>query len=64
MKSYVVDVEVSLHAETEKAWKVSDTGSKEDAVWVPKSETEIEDIGGGVHMLTLPFWMAHDRGLV
>lgn len=55
----LVDCAVQLHAETEKAWLVSDTGERADAVWVPKSQAELED---GV--LTLPEWLAKEKELI
>lgn len=63
MKSDLVDVEVFKHAETGKAILVSDTGDKKDAVWLPKSQVEIEDDGKTV-TVTLPEWLAQDKGLI
>lgn len=59
MKSDLIDCAVQIHAETEKAWLVSDTGERKDAVWVPKSQAEFED---GV--LTLPEWLAKENELI
>lgn len=59
MKSDLIDCAVHLHTETEKAWLVSDTGVRADAVWVPKSQAELED---GV--LTLPEWLAKEKDLI
>lgn len=58
-KSDLIDVAVQIHAETAKAWLVSDTGEKIDAKWVPKSQAELAD---GV--LTLPEWLAKEKGLI
>ena len=66
MKSDLIDVTVQMHAETEKAVLVSDDGDKDKAVWIPKSQCEIEfDAsmkvrGNGAATLTLPR-MARDR---
>lgn len=62
-KSDLIDVSVKLHHETEKAWLVSDDGDKDNAVWVPKSQAEIEP-KNGVFILTLPEWLATDKGLL
>ena len=59
MKSDLIDCAVQLHHETEKAWLVSDDGERDHAVWIPKSQAELAD---GV--LTLPEWLATDKGLI
>lgn len=64
MRSNVVDLEVTLHHETEKAYKVSTSGEDEDAVWVPKAAAEMEFKGGSFYEMTLPEQMAIDKGLV
>ncbi|MBL4766306.1 MAG: hypothetical protein JKY94_01035 [Rhodobacteraceae bacterium] len=59
----LVDIAVEKHHETEGAWLVSDTGRGEDGVWVPKSQAELfED--RGMFTLTLPEWLAIEKGLV
>jgi len=63
MKSDLVDVEVELHHETAGAVLVSDTGELKRAVWIPKSQCEIEP-KGALHILTLPQWLAQERGLI
>jgi len=63
MKSDLIDIAVQLHHETEKAWRVSDTGENDKAVWIPKSQAELEP-DGGVHLLTLPEWLANEKGLI
>lgn len=62
--SVVVDVTVQLHHETEKAILVSDDGDRDKAVWLPRSQIEIEEKRGGVVVVTLPTWLAKDKGLV
>lgn len=62
-KSDLIDIRVILHAETEKAALVSDTGCEDDAVWLPKSKIEmVQD--GGCWEVTLPEWLAKDKELV
>ena len=63
-KSNLCDYTVQLHAETEKAWLVSDDGDKLKAVWVPKSQAELEPHErGNAYVLTLPEWLAIEKGL-
>lgn len=64
--SDLIDVHVQLHAETERAFLVSLDGDKARAVWVPKSQCEISDPphpSPGEKLLTLPEWLAFDKGL-
>lgn len=62
MKSELVDIEVTIHAETDLAILVSDDGDKGNAVWLPKSQIEIEK-SGKTYVVTMPEWLADDKGL-
>lgn len=66
MKSDLVDVDVQLHHETEKALLVSTDGDKAKAKWVPKSQCEISEPkkGSVVRQLTCPQWLAKDKELI
>ena len=64
MKSDLVDITVSKHAETEKAVFVSDTGMYKNAKWLPKSQIEIEPFKDGLFIVTMPEWLAVDKGFV
>lgn len=64
MKSDLIDLSVQLHHETDKAVLVSDDGNKDKAVWLPLSQIEIERTNGGVVTVTLPEWLATEKGLV
>jgi len=64
-KSDLVDMEVALHAETEKAVRVSASGDEAEAVWIPKPQCEIErTVVGNSCIITLPEWLAQDKGLI
>jgi hypothetical protein len=63
-KSDLLDLTVQLHHETAKAILVSDDGDKEHAVWLPLSQCEVERKAGGIIVVTLPEWLATDKGLV
>lgn len=63
-KSDLVDVAVQLHHETERAVLVSDSGDREKAIWIPLSQCEVEKRKGGVVVVTMPEWMAFERGLI
>jgi hypothetical protein len=63
-KSGLVDIEVEIRAETEKAVQVFDG---QDTVWLPKSQVEIERPRPGhtaPTIVTLPEWLAQDKGLI
>ena len=64
MKSDLVDVTVQIHAETEKAILVPDDGKRERAVWLPHSQIEIDKKSLSVAVVTLPEWLAKDKGLI
>lgn len=63
MLSDLVDVTVVVEHETDKAWLVNDGGKTK--VWVPKSKGEIErNRDGRTWTLTMPQWLAEDKGFV
>ena len=66
MKSDLLDLTMQRHAETEKAILVSDDGDKAKAVWLPKAQIEIAPTESQkqVVIITLPDWLAIERGLV
>lgn len=60
----LVDLSVQLLHETEKAYLVTDS-TPEKGVWIPKSQCELEKSSvGGVWTITMPEWLAHDKGLI
>lgn len=69
-KRELIDIAGCLHAETEKAILFSDTGEKKDAGWLAKSQIEFERGAGGGQddvryvTVTLPEWLALERGLI
>ena len=65
MKSNLIDIDVEVVHRTEKAVLVH-TGIKEQAVWLPLSQVEIEPNGAfdGIETLTLPDRLALEKGLI
>ena len=65
MKSNIIDIDVEVTARTEKAVLVH-TGIKEQAVWLPLSQVVIESNGAfdGIETVTLPEWLALEKGLI
>ena len=64
MKSDIIDVDVEVVHRTEKAVLVH-TGIKEKAVWLPLSQVALSQSGfAGIEVLTLPEWLALDKGLI
>ncbi len=72
-KSDLTDLTMALHHETERAILISETGDPKKAVWVPKSQCEIEPTGKfctvaskqfPVVIVTMPEWQAINKGLV
>ena len=65
MKSDLVDVACCRHAETDQAILVSDDDNRADAVWLPKSQVEIEsDNYKNFITVTMPEWLALEKGLI
>ncbi len=60
----LVDLTLQLPHETERAILVSDDGDAESAVWLAKSQIEIEPKGRGVVEVACPYWLAKERGLI
>jgi hypothetical protein len=68
------DVAVELIRETDAAWLVTDGEdaketlfgmvTRQDGVWVPKSQCELEDNGDGTWTLTAPEWLLEKKGLL
>jgi hypothetical protein len=63
-KSDLVDLTMQLHQETARAVLVSDDGDRDNAVWVPLSHCEIERKASGIVIVTMPEWLALDKGLI
>ena len=64
MKSNIIDIDVEVSHRTEKAVLVH-TGIKEDAVWLPLSQIEIEPSGfAGIETVSLPENLAAEKGLI
>jgi len=59
--SDLVDISGELKAETAKAVLLFD-GTRE--AWLPKSQIEIERRADGTVEVTLPEWLAKDKGLI
>jgi hypothetical protein len=63
-ESDLVEVDIVLHHETDKAYLVSTDGKRDKAVWIPKSQCQQVDGEGQHWTLEMPEWLAIDRGLV
>jgi len=63
-KSDLVEVDIVLHHETDKAYLVSTDGKRDKAVWIPKSQCQQVDGEGQHRTMEMPEWLAIDRGLV
>ena len=64
MKSDVIDIDGAVEARTDKA-VLFHTGNKEEAAWLPLSQSELEETGlAGLFTLTLPEWLALEKGLI
>lgn len=78
MTSDLIDLPLALHHKTAKAALVSETGDAKKGKWLPLSKIEIHDEGKTVKgeeangqimdvplvTVTMPEWLAIDKGLV
>jgi len=64
MKSNIIDIDVEVVHKTAMAVLVH-TGDKENAVWLPLSQIDVEYSRlGGISNVTLPEWLALEKGLI
>lgn len=68
MAKELVDICLKLVGETDKAIKVTediknDFGERKE-YWLPKSQVEVENNKDGTVIVTMPVWLAKDKGLV
>lgn len=64
MKSDILDLDVQVHAKTDRGLMVSADGDKEKAVWLPLSQIEVDMRGNGVAVIAIPEWLALEKGLI
>jgi hypothetical protein len=63
-KSNLADVDVCLHHKTDNAVLVSGDGVRKNAVWIPKSQCEVEHIKGTTWRLTAEQPLLEEKELV
>jgi len=62
--SDLIDISVQLLRETERAVLVT-ASALDNKVWLPKSMIEIDEPDvKGIHTVTIPEWLARDKGLI
>lgn len=60
----LIDIDVEIVARTERA-VLAHTGNKEEAAWLPLAQIEVASSGfEGIHTVTIPEWLAIDKGLI
>lgn len=65
VRSDLVDLTLNLRDETPLAIAVTDPASaKSKWIWLPKSKIEYEAKGRGKVEVTLPGWLAKEKGLI
>jgi hypothetical protein len=61
--SDLIDLLLVKRAETDKALGVADSRDSK-VIWLPRSQIEFEPQPGGLIRVTLPQWLAVDKGLL
>lgn len=65
MAKELVDLTLQIHAKTANAIRVSDDGDNANAVWLPLSQVEVEETKTeGIVIVTMPEWLAQEKGLI
>lgn len=64
MRSDVIDIDVHVHVKTERAVLISETGDRDAAEWVPLSQVEVEMTSSHTARVTMPEWLAIEKGFV
>jgi hypothetical protein len=60
----LIEIDGAIEARTDQA-VLFHTGDKSQAVWLPRSRIQIDDTGiPEIFTVTMPEWMAVDRGLI
>lgn len=59
----LTDLTVLIKHQTEKAVLVAET-EDDDGVWLPLSQVEVDGDVGSIGTVTLPEWLALERGLI
>lgn len=62
MKSNLIDIDVRVHHTTERAIFASPEGDKKKAEWLPLSQVEVIMKRRGVATVTMPEWLAVEKG--
>lgn len=63
-RNEIVEVDGAIEARTDKAI-LFHTGDKTQAVWLPRNQIQIDDTGfPEIFTVSMPEWMALDRGLI
>lgn len=65
-RSDLVDLDVVVLRETDKAWGIDNPNKVRDIIWLPKSQCQIgaEPAPSKDATLTCPEWLAKERGLI
>lgn len=64
MRSDLVDLQMQIHHRTERAVLASLDDDREAAVWLPLAHVEVAPKEHGVATVTMPEWLAIEKGLV
>ena len=64
MSDATVEIDMQIHAQTDKAVLVSDDGDKRKAVWLARSQISMEPRPKAIVRITMPEWMAIEKGFV
>lgn len=64
MRSDLVDLLLIKVHETDKAILFKESDDEEGGTWLPKSSIEVQHKRGNIYEVTLPEYLAHEKGLI
>jgi len=65
-RSDLVDIDVVVRCETDKAWGLDDPNKAGKVIWMPKSQCQVEEEPAPSKnaVLTCSQWLAKEKGLI
>lgn len=63
-KSNLLDLTIFFVAETEKAYGIKELEDDKTIIWCAKSQCEMDGEKGSVATITMPEWLALEKGFI
>lgn len=60
----LISFTLNIFYETEKAIRVGETTDPSEGFWLPKSKIEYAETGANIVEVTMPEWLAEEKGIL